>query len=160
MLLFSSNHPPYRNLSSVLSLSIDRIEHAPHSHHDMVCQSWVPAQVLRAAAGIAPPAQLKAATTDAGYRACVTAESALDYCLVYDPVYDTRFDKCLCCSTTSFVQSFDTWAKSCASYIETSLTRSTTQLSVYSSFGSFCAAQSLCRSRTLPRVLFRRCFLG
>jgi hypothetical protein len=100
-----------------------------------------PAQVMKAAAMITPAADLKAATTDAGFQACVTAESALDYCLVYDPRSDIRFNKCLCCSSTSFIpQTFDAYARSCASYLSTSLTRSTSQYTLYSSLGTFCSA--------------------
>ncbi|KAH8681455.1 hypothetical protein BX600DRAFT_429390 [Xylariales sp. PMI_506] len=87
-----------------------------------------------------------AATTGAGYSACVTAAGAIDYCSSAIPDFDnapaTEVAQCLCCSSTAYDPSFfDGYAQTCATYVKTALPASTDLYSAYSSLGSFCEVE-------------------
>lgn len=77
---------------------------------------------------------INTATTDIGYYACMTAEAAIGSCSSalggLDDLPNSRVAQCLCCSGSAWSpEPFDDSAESCAAWIKTGLSKSTTQYS-------------------------------
>ncbi|KAK9771318.1 hypothetical protein SCAR479_12051 [Seiridium cardinale] len=102
-----------------------------------------------------------AATTDAGYSACVTAQAAAESCSSaigdWDNAPYSEIAQCLCCSGTTWSPDlFDDNAETCASWIRTELPKSTSAYSAYSTLADFCESEgNVCASGSITATATR-----